>query len=100
MPVRNITSVMFGGDKLDELYVTSMARVKHPAVHDLFQQEAEIQSALQKFLRRRLAKMPRVREAYIFGSVARGESRTGSDIDVALVIRQVPVAATWITDAK
>ncbi len=39
MPVRNITSVMFGGDKLDELYVTSMARVKHPAVHDLFVNE-------------------------------------------------------------
>jgi sugar lactone lactonase YvrE len=40
MPVRNITSVMFGGDHLDELYVTSMARVKHPAVHDLFAKEA------------------------------------------------------------
>jgi L-arabinonolactonase len=39
MPVRNITSVMFGGDRLDELYVTSMARVKHPAVHDLFARE-------------------------------------------------------------
>ena len=36
MPVKNITSVMFGGDNLDELYVTSMARVKHPAVHDMF----------------------------------------------------------------
>lgn len=36
MPVRNITSVMFGGAKLDELYVTSMARVKHPATHDRF----------------------------------------------------------------
>lgn len=36
MPVRNITSVMFGGDNLDVLYVTSMARVKHPAVHDHF----------------------------------------------------------------
>ena len=36
MPVRNITSVMFGGDKLDEIYVTSMARVKHPAVHEHF----------------------------------------------------------------
>jgi sugar lactone lactonase YvrE len=39
MPVRNITSVMFGGDKLDELFVTSMARVKHPAVHDRFAKE-------------------------------------------------------------
>ena len=43
MPVRNITSCMFGGDKLDELYVTSMARVKHPAVHDLFAKEAKPQ---------------------------------------------------------
>jgi L-arabinonolactonase len=36
MPVRNITSVIFGGEQLDELYVTSMARVAHPAVHDKF----------------------------------------------------------------
>ena len=43
MPVRNITSVMFGGDKLDELYVTSMARVKHPAVHDRFAKQAKPQ---------------------------------------------------------
>jgi sugar lactone lactonase YvrE len=43
MPVRNITSVMFGGDRLDELYVTSMARVKHPAVHDLFTREMKPQ---------------------------------------------------------
>ncbi|MFO1351073.1 MAG: SMP-30/gluconolactonase/LRE family protein [Gammaproteobacteria bacterium] len=43
MPVRNITSVMFGGDKLDEIYVTSMARVKHPALHDLFAVEAKPQ---------------------------------------------------------
>jgi sugar lactone lactonase YvrE len=43
MPVRNVTSVMFGGDKLDELYVTSMARVKHPAVHDRFAKEVKPQ---------------------------------------------------------
>jgi L-arabinonolactonase len=30
MPVTNITSVMFGGDDLDVLYVTSMARIDHP----------------------------------------------------------------------
>ena len=41
MPVRNITSLMFGGDRLDELYVTSMARVKHPAVYDLFAEGIE-----------------------------------------------------------
>jgi L-arabinonolactonase len=43
MPVRNITSVMFGGVKLDEIYVTSMARVKHPAVHDRFVVETKPQ---------------------------------------------------------
>jgi len=43
MPVKNLTSVMFGGDKLDELYVTSMARVKHPAVHDLFAKQMKPQ---------------------------------------------------------
>jgi len=43
MPVRNFTSCMFGGDRLDELYVTSMARVKHPAVHDRFAKEVKPQ---------------------------------------------------------
>jgi len=36
MPVRNITSLTFGGPNLDEIYVTSMARVRHPAVHEHF----------------------------------------------------------------
>jgi sugar lactone lactonase YvrE len=43
MPVRNITSVMFGGGRLDEIYVTSMARVKHPAAHERFAVEARPQ---------------------------------------------------------
>ncbi len=41
--MRNITSVMFGGDKLDEIWVTSMARVKHPAMHDHFAAETKPQ---------------------------------------------------------
>ncbi len=43
MPVRNVTSVIFGGDSLDEIYVTSMALVKHPAVHDTFAVEEKPQ---------------------------------------------------------
>ena len=43
MPVRNVTSLIFGGDDLDVLYVTSMARVKHPAVHDRFAAELKPQ---------------------------------------------------------
>jgi predicted nucleotidyltransferase len=69
-----------------DLYQLNRSHIMYPAVHELFQQEAAIQPALQKFLRRRLARIRRVREAYVFGSVARGESRTGSDIDLAVVI--------------
>jgi sugar lactone lactonase YvrE len=43
MPVKNVTSLMFGGDRLDELYCTSMARVSHPAVHELFRKEVKPQ---------------------------------------------------------
>ena len=43
MPVRNVTSVMFGGERLDEVYVTSMARVQHPARHEHFAAQARPQ---------------------------------------------------------
>jgi L-arabinonolactonase len=43
MPVRNVTSVNWGGPDMDILYVTSMARVKHPAVHDRFAAEVKPQ---------------------------------------------------------
>lgn len=45
MPVRNITSVMFGGPDMMEIYVTSMARVSHPAAHDGFAVETKPQFA-------------------------------------------------------
>jgi L-arabinonolactonase len=51
MPVRNITSVMFGGDKLDEIYVTSMARVQHPAAHEFFAAENKPQFAAGSLFR-------------------------------------------------
>lgn len=43
MPVKNITSVMFGGENLDEIFVTSMARVQHLSKHDHFHVEAKPQ---------------------------------------------------------
>jgi len=43
MPVRNVTSLTFGGPNLDEIYVTSMARVRHPAVHDHFAKQVQPQ---------------------------------------------------------
>ncbi|MDD9910373.1 MAG: SMP-30/gluconolactonase/LRE family protein [Ahrensia sp.] len=51
MPVRNITSVMFGGDDLDEIFVTSMARVSHPATHDGFEKQTKPQFAAGSLFR-------------------------------------------------
>ena len=51
MPVRNITSVMFGGPDLDEIYVTSMARVSHPAAHDNFEKQMKPQFAAGSLFR-------------------------------------------------
>lgn len=47
MPVKNITSVIFGGYNLDEIYVTSMARVAHPGAdaHRHFAVESKPQFA-------------------------------------------------------
>ncbi len=43
MPVKNVTSLIFGGPKLDEIYVTSMARVRHPAAHEHFAKQLKPQ---------------------------------------------------------
>lgn len=53
LPVRNITSVTFGGPNLDEIYVTSMARVKHPGAdaHGHFAAEAKPQFAAGSLFR-------------------------------------------------
>lgn len=69
-----------------DLYQLNRQHILYRSVHQLFGHEAEVQAELQRFLRRRLSTLPHIREAYIFGSVARGESRTASDIDLALIV--------------
>ena len=51
MPVRNITSVMFGGPDLQDIFVTSMARVAHPATHDGFEKQTKPQFAAGSLFR-------------------------------------------------
>ena len=43
MPVKNVTSLCFGGENLDDIYVTSMARVSHPASHAHFASQVQPQ---------------------------------------------------------
>jgi|SRR2546422_898787 len=69
-----------------DLYRLNRQHVLFPTLHELFRSETDLKAELEKLLRRRLSKLPHLREAYIFGSVARGESRPGSDIDLALVM--------------
>ena len=69
-----------------DLYQLNRQHVLYPAIHALFDQETKVHAELVRFLRGRLSKVTRVREAFIFGSVARGESRAGSDVDLALVM--------------
>ena len=43
MPVKNIASLCFGDANLDKVFVASMARVSHPAAHDLFTKQNKLQ---------------------------------------------------------
>jgi predicted nucleotidyltransferase len=69
-----------------DLYQLSRQHVLHPAIHELFAREAEVQAEMARHLRARLTRLKRVREAVLFGSAARGDAREASDIDLAVVI--------------
>jgi len=69
-----------------DLYQLNRRHVLYPGTHALFAQEAKVQADLERFLKRRLSKLDHIREAFIFGSLARGEGNAGSDIDLALVM--------------
>ncbi len=72
-----------------DLYRLNRAHALFPLLERLFADERTIRADLERFLRRRLrALVPGIDEAYLFGSVARGESRLGSDIDLAVVVRR------------
>src|SRR5947207_415748 len=70
-----------------DLYQLNRAHLLYGIVHELFRQEARVEAELENFLRRRLtALMSGAEEAYLFGSVARGEAGPRSDIDLAVVL--------------
>jgi predicted nucleotidyltransferase len=50
-------------------------------------------------LRERLADLPDVRLAAVFGSVARGEERPGSDLDLALLLDGDSLPRRWEVEA-
>lgn len=69
-----------------DLYQLNRAHILYPPIRRLFQDEEASSAALITLLRRALARAGRqVREAHLFGSVARGESEAASDVDLAVV---------------
>ncbi|TMF81146.1 MAG: hypothetical protein E6I18_03875 [Chloroflexi bacterium] len=70
-----------------DLYQLNRAHLLYGLVHELFRQEAEVDAELRRYLRTRLPVVVKgVQEAYLFGSFARGEAHSGSDIDLAVVV--------------
>jgi predicted nucleotidyltransferase len=51
-----------------------------------------VESALAENLRIALEARPEVREGYLFGSQARGDARTDSDVDVAVFVDEAALA--------
>lgn len=69
-----------------DLYQLNREHLLFPTLHRLFAEERASEEELVEFLRARLAPAARyIREAYVFGSVARGESEAASDVDLAVV---------------
>lgn len=69
-----------------DLYQLNREHLLYPMVHRLFRDEEAGEAELVSVLRVGLAPAARhIKEAYIFGSVARAESEIASDIDLAVV---------------
>jgi predicted nucleotidyltransferase len=69
-----------------DLYQLNRAHLLYPMLHRLFGDEGASERELVEALHRGLAPAARyITEAYVFGSVARGESDVSSDIDLAIV---------------
>ena len=69
-----------------DLYRLSPDHVLYPVLRELFRRERAVGDELRRLLRQRLVRLRRIREAYIFGSVARAQETVTSDLDLAIVI--------------
>lgn len=64
---------------------------QHPMTHALkalFQHERSRWESVQQTLREAFASWSEVRAVWLYGSVARGEDRPNSDVDIALVLEE------------
>lgn len=59
--------------------------ILYPLLREMFSQEQGVPEQLQTTLRDELRRIGGISEAYLFGSAARGDMTTTSDIDVAVI---------------
>ena len=72
-----------------DLYQLNREHLLYPILQRLFRDETASEEALVEILRQGLSPAARyIKAAYVFGSVARGESDVSSDIDLAIIAPQ------------
>jgi predicted nucleotidyltransferase len=74
------------GQPRSQLYSVAMLHPMAGALKSLFAHEHHRWESLQETLRQALGSWREVRSAWLYGSVARGEDRPGSDVDILLVL--------------
>jgi predicted nucleotidyltransferase len=74
-----------------DLYQVNRKHALYAPLHALYSREAALTGELADLLRTRLRSFDWIAEAYIFGSVARGDARAESDVDLAIVAPSMSV---------
>lgn len=82
------------GPPRSQLYSVALLHPMAAALKTLFDHERSRWENLQEALRQALASWHEVRSAWLYGSVARGEDRPGSDVDILLVMNERGVEAS------
>ena len=82
------------GQPRSQLYCVALVHPLADALKALFEHERSRWESFQAALRQALASWREVRSAWLYGSVARGEDRPGSDVDILLVVEQSGLEAS------
>jgi predicted nucleotidyltransferase len=83
-----------------QVYAANPSHPLHDLLRTLFAAERSRWQQLRDALRRVLDKTPAVHAAWLYGSVARGEDRPGSDIDLAIHVKGGSVERVLATVRK
>jgi predicted nucleotidyltransferase len=69
-----------------DMHQLNTEHILYPLIREMFAREQQVPERLQTLLREELQRIGRISDAYLFGSAARGDMTTSSDIDVAVIV--------------